>query len=375
MKKVKQEQLKEVIENFKYKGTLKDSMPYGSGHINDTFLLIFEQEEGGDSRIILQRMNKQVFPKPIELMENVMHVTSYLREKIIEKGGDPLRETLNVIPAADGKAYFVDSEGEYWRSYVFITDATSYDQVEKPEHFYQSAVAFGNFQRLLSEFPADTLHETIKGFHDTKARFAAFKQAVKEDKLGRAADVREEIKFVLEREDVADYFGELLKKGELPLRVTHNDTKLNNIMIDNETGKGICVIDLDTVMPGLVMNDFGDAIRFGASTAAEDEQDLSKVSCSMELFELYARGFIKGCGGRLTAKEVSLMPMGAKVMTFECGMRFLTDYLNGDTYFKIHREHHNLDRCRTQFKLVEDMEAKWYTMQEIIKNVSSQEEG
>lgn len=264
----------------------------------------------------------------------------------------------------------MDSEGEYWRAYKFITGATSYDAVETPEDFYQSAVSFGNFQRLLAEYPAETLHETIEGFHDTKARFAVFKKAVEEDACGRAASVQKEIDFVLAHEDVANVFGDMLAKGELPLRVTHNDTKLNNIMIDDETRKGICVIDLDTVMPGLAMNDFGDSIRFGASTAAEDEQDLSKVSCDMGLFEIYTKGYIEGCGGRLTEKEIEMLPMGAKVMTFECGMRFLTDYLEGDHYFKIHREGHNLDRCRTQFKLVEDMEAKWDTMQEIVKKYS-----
>ena len=247
----------------------------------------------------------------------------------------------------------------------------THDQVETPEDFYQSAVSFGNFQRLLADYPAETLHETIVGFHDTKARFATFKKAVEEDVCGRAASVQKEIDFVLAHEDVANVFGDMLANGELPLRVTHNDTKLNNIMIDDKTGKGICVIDLDTVMPGLAMNDFGDSIRFGASTAAEDEQDLSKVSCDMELFDVYAKGFIEGCGGKLTQKEIEMMPMGAKVMTFECGMRFLTDHLQGDTYFKIHRENHNLDRCRTQFKLVEDMEAKWDTMQEIIKKYNS----
>ena len=304
-------------------------------------------------------------------MENIVGVTSYLRERIIENGGDPERETLNVLPALDGKLYYLDSEGDYWRSYKFIDKATSYDQVEDPRDFYQSAVAFGSFQRLLAEYPAETLHETIKGFHDTKSRFAVFKKVVEEDVMGRAEEVQEEIQFVLDREEIADYFCDLLEQGALPLRVTHNDTKLNNIMIDDETGKGICVIDLDTVMPGLAMNDFGDSIRFGASTAAEDEQDLSKVSCSMELFEQYAKGFIEGCGGKLTHREIELMPMGAKTMTFECGMRFLTDYLQGDTYFKIHREKHNLDRCRTQFKLVEDMEQKWYTMQEIVKKYSN----
>ena len=232
-----------------------------------------------------------------------------------------------------------------------------------PEDFYESAVAFGHFQRLLADYPAETLYETIEGFHDTKARFRTFKNAVEKDVCGRAASVQKEIDFVLAHEDVANVFGNLQEKGEIPLRVTHNDTKLNNIMIDNVTRKGICVIDLDTVMPGLAMNDFGDSIRFGASTAAEDETDLSKVSCSMELYELYVRGFLEGCAGSLTQKEIELLPMGAKVMTYECGMRFLTDYLEGDHYFKIHRENHNLDRARTQFKLVEDMEAKWDTMQ------------
>ena len=300
-----------------------------------------------------------------------MNVTSFLRERIIENGGDPERETLNVIPTKDGKPYFIDSEGEYWRCYKFIEDATSYDQVENPKDFYESAVAFGNFQRLLADYPAETLHETIPGFHDTKARFEVFKKAVADDVCGRAASVEKEIAFYLAREDVACVFGDMLAKGEVPLRVTHNDTKLNNIMIDNETHKGICVIDLDTVMPGLAMNDFGDSIRFGASTAAEDEKDLDKVWCDMTLFDLYVKGFIEGCGGRLTKKEIEMLPMGAKVMTFECGMRFLTDYLQGDTYFKIHRENHNLDRARTQMKLVEDMEAKWETMNAIIKKYNA----
>lgn len=296
-----------------------------------------------------------------------MGVTSYLKKIIVEQGGDPDRETLNVIPTADGKAYYLDSEGEYWRAYKFITDAVCLEKVEKPEDFYESAVSFGNFQRLLADYPAETLHETIVDFHNTKKRFATFKKAVEEDIMGRAASVQEEIKFVLDREDVANCFTDMLEKGELPLRVTHNDTKLNNIMMDNKTGKGICVIDLDTVMPGLAMNDFGDSIRFGASTGAEDEKDLDKIWCDMELFDIYAKGFMEGCAGKLTQKEVELMPMGAKVMTYECGMRFLTDYLQGDTYFKIHRPEHNLDRCRTQFKLVADMEAKWDTMNEIIK--------
>ncbi len=368
MKELTQERIHQAIRHFKFEGTLTDCRPYGSGHINDTYLLSYRIGEMGMLKVILQRMNNEVFEKPVELMENIINVTSYLKERIEENGGDPERETLNVIPAKDGKPYYRDEDGNYWRSYKFITGATSYDKVEKPADFYQSAVAFGNFQRLLADFPAETLHETIEGFHDTRARFAVFEQAVKEDVMGRAASVEKEIEFVRAREkSIANYFSEMQEKGELPLRVTHNDTKLNNIMIDDKTGKGICVIDLDTVMPGLAMNDFGDSIRFGASTAAEDERDLSLVSCSMELFDIYARGFIEGCGGKLTEREILELPMGAKTMTYECGMRFLTDYLQGDTYFKVHRKGHNLDRCRTQFKLVEDMEQKWHTMQAIVR--------
>jgi len=359
----------EAMAAFRFEGNVKSAEIYGSGHINDTFLVLSDLADGTEKKYILQRMNREIFKKPEELMENILNVTSFLRKKIEERGGNPERETLNVILTKDGKPYFVDSVGEYWRAYIFIEDSISYDTVEKAEDFYESAVAFGNFQSLLSDYPAETLHETIEGFHDTKKRFATFKKAVEDDIMGRAASVQEEINFVLDREDVACVLGDMLAKGELPLRVTHNDTKLNNIMMDKDTGKGICVIDLDTVMPGLSIHDFGDSIRFGASTGAEDEKDLSKISCDMELFKLYSEGFIKGCKGSLTENELKMMPMGAKVMTFECGMRFLTDYLQGDTYFKVHREGHNLDRCRTQFKLVKDMEEKWETMNTIIKEI------
>jgi len=362
---------KEIIDNFTFEGVLLEEMPWGNGHINDTFLVVFDVPEKGIKRYILQKMNKDIFTKPIEVMENVTGVTSYLRDIIMENGGDPERETLTVITSKDGKPYYIDKDGEYWRAYRYIEDAASYDQPESLEDFYQSAVSFGHFQRMLSDYPAETLHETIKGFHDTKARFAVLKKAIEEDVCGRASSVKEEIDFVLAREDVANVLGEMLAKGEIPLRVTHNDTKLNNIMIDNKTRKGICVIDLDTVMPGLAVNDFGDSIRSGASTAAEDEIDLEKVWCDMRLFEAYTKGFIEGCGGSLTAKEIEMLPVGAKVMTFESGIRFLTDYLQGDTYFKIHRENHNLDRCRTQLKLVADMEEKWDTMNRIVKKYNA----
>lgn len=354
-----------VALHFAWNGEVAGIQDYGNGHINDTFLVTLETKHG-KKRAILQRMNHEIFQRPVELMENILNVTSFLAEKIIQEGGDPERETLNVILTTDGKPYYLDEGGNYWRAYKFIENTTSYDTVEKPEDFYASAVAFGHFQKLLADYPAQTLHETIPGFHDTKARFARFEQVVKEDKMGRAAAVQEEIQFVLDRKETAEVLGRMQEKGELPIRVTHNDTKLNNIMLDNETGKAICVIDLDTVMPGLAVNDFGDSIRFGASSGAEDETDLSKIYCDMSLFEIYTKGFLEGCEGRLTPAEIRALPLGAKVMTFECGMRFLADYLEGDVYFKTHREHHNLDRCRTQFKLVVDMEAKWNQMESIV---------
>lgn len=356
---------KEVIENFQFEGEYTEGIPYGSGHINDTFRVTF-QHKGETKRYILQRMNNQIFLNPEELMENVVGVTSWLRKKIVENGGEPERETLNLVPAKDGKAFYKDSEGEYWRVYLFIEGAKTYDLVENQEDFYQSAVAFGRFQGLLADYPAETLHETIQDFHNTVKRLDTFKKAVEADGCGRAAQVQEEIQFVLDREALAHKLCDMQAEGKLPLRVTHNDTKLNNIMIDDETRKAICVIDLDTVMPGLSVNDFGDSIRFGASTGAEDEPDLSKVSCSMELFELYTKGFVEGCKGSLTEEELDMLPVGAMTMTYECGMRFLTDYLEGDHYFKIHREGHNLERCRTQFKLVKDMEEKWNQMNEIV---------
>lgn len=367
MRNILEEQIVDAVGHFCFEGIYQKHAPFGNGHINDTYQLVFEIGEQKTKRYILQRMNKDIFSKPAELMENIVGVTSYLRKMITADGGDPQRETLNVIPTEDGKPYYLDAQGEYWRAFQFIENAVSLEQAETPEDFYESAVAFGNFQRLLADYPAAALHETILGFHDTKARFAVFKETVKKDVCGRAASVKKEIDFVLQREDITGIFGDLLAKQEIPLRVTHNDTKLNNVMIDNETRRGICVIDLDTVMPGLAMNDFGDSIRFGASTALEDEPDLDKVWCDMNLFEVYTKGFIEGCGGRLTKREIELLPMGAKVMTFECGMRFLTDYLQGDTYFKIHRPGQNLDRCRTQFKLVWDMEQKWQRMQEIVR--------
>lgn len=354
-----------IIQQFCLEGVLIQSQLYGSGHINDTYQLVFQFSNGQQKKIILQRINHQVFQKPAEVMENIQNVTAFLRKKILDAKGNPERETLNLYLTHDQKPFYTDADGNYWRMFDFIENTSSYDQVRSPEDFYQSALAFGRFQYLLNDYPAETLHETIPGFHDTAMRLEALKQAIREDCCGRVCGVSKEIAFFLEREALAHQFESLQKEGLLPLRVTHNDTKLNNVMIDNETGRAVCVVDLDTVMPGLAMNDFGDAIRFGASTAAEDEIDLSKVSCDLTLFESYIRGYLEECGSILTDLEISLLPAGAKIMTYECGMRFLTDYLQGDHYFKIHREGQNLDRCRTQMKLLFDMEQKWDQMEQI----------
>lgn len=351
-----------VLEAYGFETGLKSCSRYGSGHINDTFLVVQE----GDKKSILQRMNRNVFKDPVSLMKNVDGVTRFLRKKIVERGGDPERETLNIIPTKDGYAFFLDDAGEYWRAYLFIDGATCYDLVKKPEDFYQSGKAFGRFQQMLADYPAKELTETIPGFHDTPKRFETFKQAVEADVCGRAEQVREEIRFVMDRAEDMHAAKDLQEAGKLPLRVTHNDTKLNNIMIDDATGEALCIIDLDTIMPGLSIFDFGDSIRFGANTAEEDETDLDKVSLSLPLFEIYTKGFLEGCAGSLTEEEKRMLPMGAKLMTLECGMRFLTDYLQGDVYFKIHRKDHNLDRTRTQFGLVADMERKWSEMEAIV---------
>ena len=356
----------EAIGQFRYEGVLIDERPYGSGHINDTYLLTFEIAEMGTIKVILQRMNKNIFTKPIELMENILNVTSYLRKKIIENGGDPDRETLNVIRTVDDMPYFVDSEGEYWRSYKFITDATSYDQVESPEDFYQSAVAFGNFQRLLAEYPAETLHETIEGFHDTKARFQVFKKAVEDDVCGRAASVQKEIQFVLEHEHLANVFADLLEKKEIPLRVTHNDTKLNNIMIDNKTRKGICVIDLDTVMPGLVGHDFGDAIRSAANFVEEDSPEAERAGVNLAVFRAFSEGFLKKTAAALTEREIDLLAGSCFSLAAELAARFLDDYLLGDPYFKTDYPEHNLVRARCQIALAKDMRLHMAEMEEIV---------
>ena len=338
--------------------------PYGSGHINSTWLAIHKSDDGKEVKNLMQKISTVAFKNPEQLMENIVGVTEFLRDKVEEDG------TLTVIPTLDGKSFYLDEFGSYWRVYKFVENATAYQQIENDNDFYTCGLAFGEFQQMLAEYPAEKLYETIPNFHNTPSRFADFKKALAEDKMGRAKDVQAEIDFVLAHECKADAITSKLESGEIPYRVTHNDTKLNNILIDNATGKAKCVIDLDTVMPGAAAYDFGDSIRFGASTGAEDETDLSKISVDVHLFEVFAKGYLSTANKFLTPAEKDSLVTGAYLMTLECGVRFLTDYLNGDVYFKIHRENHNLDRCRTQFKLVSDMEAKEAELRAIVNSIN-----
>ena len=355
-----------VLEAYSFPETLLGVARYGQGHINDTYCVVCQPQEGGRIRFILQGLSTAAFPMPEELMENMVGITSYLREKIIENGGDTKRETLNLVKTKDGKAFFKDSFGKVWRLTHFV-EGTDCFKSATPELFEASARAFGRFQYMLQGYPAETLHETIAKFHDTEDRLRQLKAAINGGPLIRVAKCKAEIDFVLAREKDCSVALQALREGKLPLRVTHNDTKLNNILIDRATGEGICVIDLDTTMPGLSINDFGESIRFGANHSAEDEKDLSKVNFDIELYEVYTRGFLEGAQGSLTRAELEYLPWGARLMTLECGIRFLTDYLEEDHYFRIHYPDQNLDRCRTQFKLVRDMEEQFDQMAAIVR--------
>ena len=357
--------LSEVLEAYRFPQTLLGAVRYGQGHINDTFCVLCQPQEGDCVRFILQGLSSAAFPHPEELMENFIGITSFLRQKIVADGGDPLRETLSLVKTADGKEFYTESQGKVWRLMPFIENTDCF-QSATPELFEASARAFGRFQYMLQGYPADTLHETIVNFHNTEDRFAKFLAALEADRMNRAASVQKEIQFVLDRKADCSVALQALRDGRLPLRVTHNDTKLNNILIDRDTHEGICVIDLDTTMPGLSINDFGDSIRFGANHSREDEKDLSKVNFDIGLYEVYTRGFLEGARGSLTAGELEFLPWGARLMTLECGIRFLTDYLDGDHYFRIHYPEQNLDRTRTQFKLVKDMEEQFEAMAAVV---------
>ena len=344
-----------IAESFKLEGNVVSIEPYGNGHINFTFLLVTDKK-----RYILQKMNTTIFKDSDSLMNNICLVTKHLAAKGIE--------TLEVIPTKAGESYLKCDEGAY-RVYAFIENTMAYDKVEDANVFMASGKAFGEFQQQLADFDASLLGEIIKNFHNTPVRFENFKKALEKDAFGRAKDCQAEIDFVLKRADKYSIITDAMAKGDIPLRVTHNDTKLNNILMDSESGKARAIIDLDTVMPGSMLYDFGDSIRFGASTGAEDEKDLSLINFDISLFEAYAKGYCAAVKDSITPAEAKLMPYGAFMMTIECGMRFLTDYLEGDTYFATKYEGHNLVRCRTQFKLVSDMEKQIDKMTEIVLNI------
>lgn len=345
-----------AAKQFKLNGAPVSCERYGCGHINETYLVVTDK----GIRYILQKINRRVFTDVAGLMQNIAAVTAH----IAGKADDP-RGSLRLVKTLDGRDYYEGEDGGCWRVYDFVEDSICLQQPESQRDFFESAVAFGGFQQQLAGFPAHTLHETIPNFHNTVSRYAQLHAAIEADRVGRVANARHEIEEYLRRESEASKLLDMLSRGELPLRVTHNDTKLNNVMLDAKTHKALCVIDLDTVMPGLMAYDFGDSIRFGASTAAEDERELDRVSVDLELMRTFTRGFVGVCRN-MTDAEVQSLPLGAKLMTLECGSRFLADYLDGDRYFAVHRQDHNLDRCRTQMKLVQDMEQKWDAMLNIV---------
>ncbi len=345
----------EIAARFRIDGRFIDSAACGQGHINRTFVSRVETGDG-DVRFVHQQINHDIFKRVEELMSNIERVTAHIREKYIAAGQDPARRVLALVPALDGRSFHRTDDGEYWRTYLFVEGAHTCDVAESPDHAYSAAKAFGEFQLMVSDLAGERLGETIPHFGDSARRFDALVEAVEKDAAGRAAAVTGEIDFALAREDITPVLGDLLAQGRVPERIIHYDTKINNVLIDDRTGEGICVIDLDTVMPGVAMYDFGDMVRLGAATAAEDEQDLGKVHLDLEMFKSLARGYLQTAADFLTPTEIDHLAPSARLITFTTGMRFLTDHLAGDVYYRTHRAGQNLDRCRTQFAMVREME-------------------
>ena len=359
--------LSQVVANFALDGAFLDAAPYGSGHINDTFAVRLRQADGAPRRYILQRVNTTIFTEPAKLMENIARVTDHLRGKLAAAGGDAERGILRLFSTRAGEACHTDPAGRVWRVYAFIEGARTFDLIASPQHAYQAARAFGEFQKLAADLPPPRLHETIPGFHDTPRRCRQFRETLARDAVNRAAGARAEIEFALSWESRAALLVDAQRQGRLPERITHNDTKCNNVMIDDATGAGLCVIDLDTVMPGLAVNDFGEAVRTGAATAAEDERDLARVGLRLDLFDAYTRGYLDAARDFLTPAELDHLILAVQTMTYENGLRFLTDHLAGDVYYKIHRPGHNLDRCRTQWAMLREMDRHGDEMDRIVR--------
>lgn len=359
---VSQEALRKIYSQFRLYGDFLEGAPYGSGHINDTFAVNASQG-GTPVRYIFQRINHGIFTEPEKLMENIARVCAHNNQRCRESAlADGSRRVLSIVPALGGEPFVRDEHGYYWRCYLFIEQAQTYDKIESPAQAREAAKAFGAFQQSLADLEGDRLHETIPDFHNTVARFQKLVSAVESDPCNRAATVQNEIQFFTQRENDAGRLLAMQNVGELPERVTHNDCKLNNVMIDDKTGEGICVIDLDTAMPGLALYDFGDLVRTATSPALEDEKDLSQVRMQMPMFEALVEGYLAGTGSMLTPAERAELAFSGKLITMEIGIRFLTDFLEGDTYFKVHREGHNLDRCRTQIALVQSIEEQFEAM-------------
>jgi Ser/Thr protein kinase RdoA (MazF antagonist) len=351
-----------VARHFQIRGPFSNAEPYGSGHINDTYRVT--RQNGPPTRYIFQRINHNVFKNPIALMENIQRVTGHLHKKL-SAVSDAHRRALTLIPALDGKAFHRDADGNFWRAYLFIENARSCDAVETPQQAFEAAKAFGQFQQWLADLPAPPVHETIPDFHHTPRRFAALEQSIEADAANRAKFAKPEIEFALRHKAIT---GTLLNAA-LPARVTHNDTKLNNVLMDDATNEGICVIDLDTVMPGIALYDFGDMVRTATCPAREDERDLSRIEMQFPMFEALARGYLGSTAGFLTRAEKQLLAFSGRLITFEIGIRFLADFLAGDTYFKVHRDQHNLDRCRTQFKLMESILQQEERMNKLVESL------
>jgi len=362
--------LRAVFSHFDTRSDFLSAEPYGTGHINDTFKV--RASQGGPTVFFtLQHINTRVFRDPAALMSNIARITAHARRRLARECAEAAsRRALQLVPTGEGASYYTDESGLCWRMYVYVDDVNTYDLVERPADAYEAARAFGRFQRLLADLPGGRLNETIPGFHDTPRRLAALKQAIRDDAHGRAREVRAEIDFALAREKMAGLLLDLCARGEVPERITHNDTKINNVLIDRTTREGICVIDLDTCMPGLALYDFGDMVRAATNSAAEDERDVAKISSRREIFEALARGYLEAADF-LVPSERAHLAFSGKLMTFECGVRFLTDYLQGDVYFRIHRPGHNLDRCRNQFALVRSLERQEGAFQGFIDGLSS----
>lgn len=359
-----------IAKLFDMRADFVSAAPYGSGHINDTYCAYYDQA-GQRVRYIHQRLNTKAFKKPIELMENVQRVTEHALSELQKEGDkEAYRRTLTCIPSVKGEPHAIDVDGNCWRTYPFIERARTYDKIESATQATEAARAFGEFQKLTATLPGKPLHETIPGFHDTKQRFEHLETAIAADTESRAAEVQKEIAWFMARKNEASKVVNMLESGEIPLRVTHNDTKLNNVMLDDVTGKGICVIDLDTTMPGSAIYDFGDMIRTATSPVAEDEEDTSKITMQLFMFEALLKGYLSSAKEFLTEKEVSSLAFSGKLLTMECGSRFLTDYLKGDVYFKVHRDKHNLIRTRSQIALAESIESQLEAMEALVAQYS-----